>query len=82
MQVNIGLSDQPEALVAGTFLLEVLGKQVRVHLRLEERHAGPVSLIDVLGGFRVELECCEDDDFWFRDQKLRLLDSAFDLSLL
>ncbi len=39
-QFDVGLADQPEALVAGALLLQVLGQQVGVHLRLEQRHAG------------------------------------------
>ncbi len=61
LELHVRLADEPEALVAGPLLLQVVGQQVGVHLRLEQRHARPVRLVDVLGGFRVELEGGEDD---------------------
>src|SRR5688572_15561237 len=61
-QLHVGLADEPEALVGGAALFEVVGEEVGVHLRLEELDALPVGLFDVVDGDGVELEGGEDDE--------------------
>ena len=82
LDFDFRLADQPEALVAGALALEVVGQQVGVHLRLEQGDARPVGFVDVLGGFRVELEGGEYHDGRARHQRLRFLQGAGYLALL
>jgi len=82
LDLHVRLADEPERFVAGALLLEVVGQEVGVHLRLEQRHARPVGLVNVLGCLRVELEGGEKDDLRLRHQRLRLLDGLGHLALL
>src|SRR5262249_32147147 len=79
---NIGLPNEPEALVGRTLLLEVLREQVGVHLRFEYGHPRPIELVDVLRSFRIELEGREDDDLGTGYELACLFDGSLDLALL
>ena len=80
-QFHIGLAHQPERLVRGSRPLQILGQQVGVHLRLEQRDAGPVHLVDVLGGLGVEGEGAEQDELRRGAQGFRLGQGQFHLAL-
>lgn len=80
VQSDVGLADEPETLVAGAFLLEVVGLEVGVHLDFKEGDTGPVGLVDVLCGFGIELEGGEDEDLGAGDEALRLFECHLDLS--
>ena len=81
-QLHVRLADEPEALVGGTLLFEVVRQQVGVHLHFEQSHAGPVGFVDVLGGFGVELEGGEDDDPGFGHEGVGFLKGESHLALL
>ena len=67
-QRHIRLSNQPEAFVAGSLLLQVVGEQVRVHLQFQELHACFlwIEFVDVFGGFGIKVEGGKQQDFGTR----------------
>ena len=82
-QIDVGTSDEPEALVRGAFLLQVFGEQVGVHLGREEGHPGFFfgHAVDVFGSFGIEFEGGEDEDGGFRAKRSRFFPGEFDLPL-
>src|SRR5690606_6416310 len=81
-QFHIRLAHQPEGFVRGALLLQILGQQVSIHLYLQQRDAGPVYLVDVLGRLRVEGESTEQDELRRWTKCLSLVQREFHLPLL
>lgn len=79
---HVGLTNQPETLVARERLPEVAGAEVGVYLRLQQGGAGPSGFVDVLGYVGTELESGEDDCLRLRNETLGRLDGVRDLQLL
>ena len=77
---HLGLAHQPETLVAGSGLFQVLGQQVGVHLRLQSGDA--FDPVNVFGRFGVKGECAKHNHLGRWKQVTSFVLGALNLPLL
>ena len=82
-KIDIGTSDEPEALVRGTLLFQIFRQQVGVHLGSQESQARFLfgHSVNVFGGFGIELKGSEDENRGFRTERSGFFPSKLHLPL-
>ena len=63
------------------FLFQIIGQQVGIHLCFEQGYAGEFGFVNILCGFRVELEGGKDHDFRLGYKVRGFIEREFDLLL-